>query len=111
MKAYRLMCLETNAIIKIRDVVFMEDRGSIRNVLEMRPSERNGGPAVVVVNKYFKSPLFDGTGQFVDDNNEVEGNEVAIEKTHEGPANDDIIIERFDEKRRYPTRKRRRLRE
>ena len=49
---YRLMRLKTNAIIKIRDVVFMEDRGSIRNDLEMRPSEKNEGPTVVVVNKY-----------------------------------------------------------
>jgi hypothetical protein len=67
----------------------------------MHPSERNESPAVVmvVVDKYFKSPLFDGTRQFVDDNDEVEGDEAANEKTREGLANDDIIVEIFDEKR------------
>ena len=106
------MCLETNKIIKIRVVVFMKDRGSISNDLEMHPSERNESPAVVVVvDKYFKSPFLDGTGQFVDDNDEVEGDEAAIEKTCEGPANGDIIVEKFDEKRRYPMRKWQPLRE
>jgi hypothetical protein len=108
------MCLETNKIIKIRVVVFMEDRGNIKNYLEMHPSERNESLAmvvVVVVDKYFKSPLFDGTGQFVDNNDEVEGNKAAIEKTREGPANDDIIVEKFDEKLRYPMRKWQPLRE
>jgi hypothetical protein len=75
----------------------------------MQPSERNESPAVV--DKYFKSPLLDGTGQFVDDNDEVEGDDAAIEKICEDPANDDIIVKKFDEKRRYPMRKRQPLRE
>jgi hypothetical protein len=65
------MCLETNKIIKIKVVVFMENRGSIKNNLEMHQSERNERHAVMVVDKYFKLSLSDDTRQFVDDNDEV----------------------------------------
>ena len=95
MKAYRLMYLERNKIIKNKNVLFMEDSGSIRNDLEMCPSERNEGPMVVVVEESSKSPLFDGGGQFVDDNEEVEGNGLAVEEACEGPVNDDVIVEGF----------------
>ena len=56
MEAYRLMCLETKKIIKCRDVVFMEDSASIGNDLEMRPSGRDGGRMVVVMDESSKSP-------------------------------------------------------
>ena len=66
--------------------------------MEMRPNGRNkGSTVVVVVDKSSKSPSFDGSGWFVDGNEEVGGNEVAIEKTCEGSANNDIIIEGFSE--------------
>ena len=109
MEAYRLMCLETKKIIKSRDVVFMEDSGSISNDLEMRPSGRNGGRTVVVVDESSKSPLFDGGEQTVDDKERVGGNGVAIEESCEKSANNDIFVESLDEERRYPTRERRPL--
>ena len=46
--------------------------------LKMRPSGRNEGSTVVVVDESSKSPLFDGGGQFMNDNEQVGGNEVAI---------------------------------
>ena len=97
---YRLMCLEAKKIIKSRDVVFMKDSGSIKNDLEMHPSGRNEGPKVVVVDKSSKSPLFDGSGQYVDGNEQVGGNGNDIEESHEGPANDHVIVEGFGKERR-----------
>ena len=38
----------------------MEDCGSIRNDLERRPSERNEGNMVEVVDESSKLPFFDG---------------------------------------------------
>ena len=61
-KAYRLICLETKNIIKIKNVVHMEDIRSIINGLELRLSGRNEGPKVVVVDESSKLPLFDGGG-------------------------------------------------
>ena len=104
MKVYKLICLETNKIIKNRNVVFMKDSGSIRNNLEMRPSGRNENLIVVVVDKYSKSFFCDGGGQSLHGNEQVGGNEVAIEEPCEGPANDDVIVEGFGNERRYPTR-------
>lgn len=49
MNVYRLMCLESRKIIENIDVMFMEDSGSIKNNLELCPSGRNEGHAVVVV--------------------------------------------------------------
>ena len=67
-------------------------------------NERNEGPIVVVVHKSFKSPLFNGGGQFMDDNEKVGGNGVAIEKAieeaREEPANGYIIVEGFGEDQR-----------
>ena len=57
-----------------------------------------------MVDKYSKLPLFDGDRQFVDDNEEVGGNEGAIEDACEGLANDNVVIEGFGEEQRYPTR-------
>ena len=94
------MCLEAKKIIKSRDVVFMKDSGSIKNDLEMHPSGRNEGPKVVVVDKSSKSPLFDGSGQYVDGNEQVGGNGNDIEESHEGPANDHVIVEGFGKERR-----------
>ena len=73
MKVYRLMCMETKKIIENKDIMFKEDSGSIRNDLEMRPCGRNEDPIVVVVDKSSKLPLFDGDGQFVDDNEQGGG--------------------------------------
>ena len=59
-------------IKKNRDVMFMENNGSLRNDLEMRPSGRNEGPTVVVVvDESFKLPLPDGGGQSMDGNEQV----------------------------------------
>lgn len=64
MKAYSLMCLETNKIIQNKNVVCMVNNESIKNNLEMCPSGRIEGPTmmVVVVDKYSKSSVFDGCG-------------------------------------------------
>jgi hypothetical protein len=69
MKAYWPMCLETKKIIKNREIMFKEDSRSIRNDLEMRPSGRNGGRMVVVVDESSKQPLLN------DGEQSVEGNE------------------------------------
>ena len=104
MKAYMLMYLETKKIIKCRDVVFMEISGSIKNDLEMHLSGRNEGPMVVLVDEFSKSMFVDGSGQFLDDNVQVRGNEVAIREAREGPANDNIIVEEFAKEWRYRMR-------
>jgi hypothetical protein len=44
-KAYRLMRVDTKAIIKCRDVTFLEDGGADFEHLEVSPSGRSGGPA------------------------------------------------------------------
>ena len=68
-KVYMLMCLEIKKIKKCNDVVFMEDSGGIKKNLEMGLSRGNEGPTVVVmVDESSKSPLFDGGGQSVNDN-------------------------------------------
>jgi hypothetical protein len=95
---WMLICLETKKIIKSRDVVFMGHSGSISNVLEMCSSGRIEGPtAMVVVDESSKSHLFDAGGQF--DNEQKEGNVVAIGEAHEGLTNNDIIVEGFSEER------------
>ena len=48
--------------------MFMDDIVSIRKDWEMRPSGRNEGSTVVVVDGSSKLPLFDGSGQTVDGN-------------------------------------------
>lgn len=42
-----------------------------------------------------KLPLFDGSGQSMDGNEQVRGNELAIEEAHEEPTNDNVIVEGF----------------
>jgi len=109
MKAYRLMCMETKKIIKSRDVVFMENSGSIRNDLEMRPSGRYEGPSLVEVDESSKSPLFDGGGELTECNEQVGGSGVGSEELDEGPTNEVVVVEGFGEERRYPRRERRPL--
>ena len=77
----------------------------------MTPSGRNEGPivVVVVVDESSKSPLFDGSGQFMNNNKQLGNNGVAMKETCEGPANHDEVVEGFGEKRRYPTREQRLL--
>ncbi len=53
------MCIETNKIIKSRNVKFMEDYSNIGSHLEMPPSERNGGPIVIMVDESSKFPCID----------------------------------------------------
>ena len=77
----------------------MEDSGSIGNNLEMRPSEINEGPMVVVMDQSSKLSLFYGSGQFVDDNEQVEGNGIAVEEPRKGQGNDVVVIEGFSEER------------
>ena len=91
---------------KNRNVVFIENSGSIRTNLEMRPSGRNEGHAMVVMDKYSTPALFDGGGQFVDSNDQMGGNRVAIDNASEGLTNDDVIVEGFGEEQRYPTKER-----
>ncbi len=102
-KAYRLMCLQTKKIIKSRDVVFMEDSTSVGNDLEIRPSGRNEGPTVVVVDESSKSPKCEDPDERVGDN------VVANDEVTEGPSLSDGNGERFGVDGRYPTRKRRPL--
>lgn len=54
------------------------------------------------MDKYSKLPLFFGDRQFVDDKEEVEGNEGAIENVCENLANDDVAVEGFGEEHQYP---------
>ena len=56
-----------------------------------------------------KSPLFDGRGQSMNDNEQVRGNEVTFEEPHEIHANEDDIVKGCSEDRRYFTRERRSL--
>ena len=49
----------------------------------------------MVVDKFCKSSLFYGSGQFLDGNKEMKGNGVAIEDVREGLANNDVIAEGF----------------
>ena len=59
----------------------------------------------MVVDEYLKSPLFDDGGQFVNDNEQVGGNGVAIENAREGLANHDVVVVvGFGKDWRYPTR-------
>ena len=109
MEAYRLMYLETKKIIKSKDVVFTEESGSISNDLEMRPSGRNGGQTVLVMDESSKSPLLDDGKQTVDDTVQVGGNEVVIEESSEKLANNDIVDGNSGGMRRYFTRERRPL--
>jgi hypothetical protein len=74
MKTHMLKCLGKKNHLKFRDVVFMEDNMNLKNDLEMRPSGRNEGLLVVVVDTSSKLPLFDGGGQSMDDNEQVGGN-------------------------------------
>ena len=78
---------------KNRDVVFMKNSTSIGNDLEMRPSGRNEGPKVVVVNKSSKSSLCnDG-----EEREEQMGNHLVAnkKKTIKLPTNNDGRIEKF----------------
>ena len=50
----------------------MEDSDSIGNDLKMCLNGKNEGPMMVVVDKSSKSPLFDGSGQFMDGNELME---------------------------------------
>ena len=61
----------------------------------MCSSGRSIGPTSVVVDKFCKSSLFYGSGQFLDGNKEMKGNGVAIEDVREGLANNDVIAEGF----------------
>ena len=106
-KVYRVKCFETKKIIKYHDVVFMEDSGSIKDDLEMHPSGKIGGPtSVVMVDESSKSPLVDGDGRSVDDNEQMGDNGVIVEQFGERATNNDIIDESFGEEKRYPTRER-----
>lgn len=70
----------------------MENSGSITNDSKMPPSGRNEGPTMMVMDESSKSPLFNGGGQSVDDNDQVGGNGVAIEEAREKTTNNNIIV-------------------
>jgi hypothetical protein len=67
-KAYRLMCLQTKKIIKCRDVKFLEDSTSMGGDSEIRPSGRNEGPNVVIVDESPKREHNDECKKRVRDN-------------------------------------------
>ena len=71
--------------------------------MDMRPSGRNEGSMVVVVNESYKSSLCDD-GEECED--QVEDHLVANEKTIEIPAENDGRVERFSKDERCPKRKR-----
>ena len=55
---------------------------------------------VMAVEESSKSPLFES----MDGNEQVGGKGVAFEEPHEGPANDIVVVESFNEEWQYPTR-------
>lgn len=61
----------------------------------MCPSGRNESPTVVVMDEFSKLLLFDSGGQYVDDNEQVGGNEVAIEEARQTLAINGVIVEEF----------------
>ena len=70
----------------------------------MRPSGRNGGRMVVVVDKSSKAPLLDNGGQSMDNNEGVGGIGVEIEEGRERTSNNNVIVKNFNEEHQYPTR-------
>lgn len=107
-KAYWFICLETNKIIKNKDIVFTEVSGIISDNLEMRPSGRNKGPTVVVVDQSSKSPFFDGGGQSWMTISMWEVMELQLKRhmkaNNEGPVNDDISVDESGDYRRCSMR-------
>ena len=92
------MCLKINKFIKNRDIVLMANSGSIINNLDIHRSGRNESlMMVVVVDEIFKSPFFDGSGQFVDGNEQMRRNGVAIEEADKRLTNDVVVVEGFGE--------------
>lgn len=79
----------------------MENNGSSKIDSEMRPNGRNEGltVVVVVVDKSSKLPLFYGSGNFEERNNQVGENRVEIIKVVEGPPRNVINDEGFYEER------------
>lgn len=90
-KAYRLMCLQTKNVIKIRDVVFMKHDMSFGNILEIRPSGRNEGPTAAIMKKSSKSSLFN------DIDEQVKYHLVANEKKIKIIAENDNYIENMED--------------
>lgn len=94
------MCLQSKKIIKSKDVIFMKDRTSNRNELEMRPSEKNKGPPMVVVNEYSKSCSCDNGEERKKDEKQVGYHMIANEEAIEILVENDSNVESFgkDEK-------------
>ena len=74
------------------EMLYLWKMGSIKNNLEMHSSGRSEGLIVAVVDESCKLPLFDGGGQFMDDNKQVGGDEVVIKEAHEEPTNNDVVV-------------------
>ena len=80
----------------------MEDGTSVRNAMKMRPSRRNEGPMVVVVDEYFKLCSCDDG----EEREEQVGNHfVTSEERIKTPVVNDGRVERFGKDERYPKRK------
>ena len=100
-KAYKPICLQTKKIIKNRNVVFIEDGTSVGNVFEIRPSERNEGPTVVLVDESSKSSYCDDGEEREE---QVDDYLVANEEAFEIPVENDGRSERFGNDGIYPKR-------
>ncbi len=111
-KAYRLMCVQSEKIIKCGDVEFMEDSTSVGNDLEMRPSGRNETPNVVIVDTSSKSPCVDDDAK-EDPSNEEATPTPGCSSTPSTPSKDANTSGEQEgqpwEERRYPLRERRPL--
>lgn len=79
------MYLKTNKIMKNIDVVFMKNRTSVGNDLEMCPSERNEAPMMVGMDKYSKASLFDHGEDIEECDERMEDNQVPVQETREEP--------------------------
>ena len=80
----------------------MKDCTSIKNALEMHPSNRNGGPMAVIMNKYFKSSLCDDCKECEE---QVGDQLVANEDAIEMPTEYDGRVEKFYKDGRHPKRR------
>jgi hypothetical protein len=92
MRLSRLVCLETKKSIKYRDVCLWKLVGALETIWrciqvgEMKALWRWWWADL-------PNRLCFKVGQSMEGNEQVGGNGIAIEETHEGPANEDVIGE------------------
>lgn len=75
-------------LIKIKNVIFIENNTTIGNDFKMCKSRRNEGPMMVVMVKSFKSPFFHGGEDIKIYGEWVEYKSVANQEAMKRPTND-----------------------